>query len=359
MGRRLLVLLLLLAGLSLIGIGSIAILPLVLLHVIYLARARFAPGLPRDPNSKVWLGSLVTFRRDELLNTWLRITRTLGERCWTTSLPFLWFADLQTMVFLGPDPCDVKHILQTNVHEFVKGGVFHKLFHDLLGSGIFNSDGDRWKFQRKLASHLFTHRMMETKMLSVFRKNSSKLCDMLAQYKSLDIQDFFFRLTFDSFIEIAFSQSFNSLQQLERPEFLMVFDRAQLAIARRAFDPIWSLKRALNLGAERQLKCDVRYLRKLFRTVLDMKRVAAGQADMDLLDRLLISPEMISDEFIVDFMSVLINYQSYISCAASILSSLGETLPLAHYPGVHGSSAVHHHSRSGCTMSAPLPNLLL
>lgn len=27
--------------------------------------------------------------------------------------------------------------------------------HDLLGEGIFNSDGDRWKSQRKTASQIF------------------------------------------------------------------------------------------------------------------------------------------------------------------------------------------------------------
>ncbi|KAA8543341.1 hypothetical protein F0562_021164 [Nyssa sinensis] len=53
------------------------------------------------------------------------------------------------------NPSNVQHILKTNFNHYGKGDVFRATLSDLLGDGIFNSDGQNWKFQRQVASHEF------------------------------------------------------------------------------------------------------------------------------------------------------------------------------------------------------------
>jgi cytochrome P450 len=51
---------------------------------------------------------------------------------------------------------------------------------DLFGEGIFATDGDKWKHQRKLASHEFSTRVLREFNSVVFRTNASKLADKIA-----------------------------------------------------------------------------------------------------------------------------------------------------------------------------------
>ena len=50
------------------------------------------------------------------------------------------------------NPTNVEHILKTKFHNYPKGKQFSLILGDLLGNGIFNVDGDSWRFQRKMAS---------------------------------------------------------------------------------------------------------------------------------------------------------------------------------------------------------------
>ncbi len=54
------------------------------------------------------------------------------------------------------DDKDLEHVLKTKFELYMKGPDFHETFFDMLGNGILNSDGDSWKSQRKLASHMFS-----------------------------------------------------------------------------------------------------------------------------------------------------------------------------------------------------------
>lgn len=48
----------------------------------------------------------------------------------------------------------MKSIL-ANFSNYLKGPYFDKNLRDLLGHGIFNANGEQWKWQRKTASHVF------------------------------------------------------------------------------------------------------------------------------------------------------------------------------------------------------------
>lgn len=45
--------------------------------------------------------------------------------------------------------------LLANFENYEKGDHFSSMLHDLLGDGIFNSDGEAWRVQRKVASRIF------------------------------------------------------------------------------------------------------------------------------------------------------------------------------------------------------------
>ncbi|RLN36071.1 hypothetical protein C2845_PM03G21890 [Panicum miliaceum] len=53
------------------------------------------------------------------------------------------------------NPTNVEHILKTNFGNYPKGELTVSMVEDLHGVGIFNSDGDRWLWKRKAASHEF------------------------------------------------------------------------------------------------------------------------------------------------------------------------------------------------------------
>ena len=56
------------------------------------------------------------------------------------------------------NPANVEHVLKPTSASTPspKGELTVSMDEDLLGSGIFNSDGDRWLWQRKAASHEFS-----------------------------------------------------------------------------------------------------------------------------------------------------------------------------------------------------------
>lgn len=50
------------------------------------------------------------------------------------------------------NPANVEFMLKTKFDNYPKGKSFSTILGDLLGRGIFNVDGESWRFQRKIAS---------------------------------------------------------------------------------------------------------------------------------------------------------------------------------------------------------------
>ncbi|CAA2974864.1 alkane hydroxylase MAH1-like [Olea europaea subsp. europaea] len=66
----------------------------------------------------------------------------------------LWFANMDILGTV--DPANVHFIMSANFANFPKGPEFKKIF-EVLGDGIFNTDLDLWKNQRKQARSLLNH----------------------------------------------------------------------------------------------------------------------------------------------------------------------------------------------------------
>ncbi|GBC05785.1 hypothetical protein RclHR1_06420008 [Rhizophagus clarus] len=140
----------------------------------------------------------------------------------------------------------LEHVLKTKFENYVKGTKFSKIVYDVLGDGIFNADGDMWKFQRKLASHLFRGQNFRDVICVVFKEETKILLNILKDAAKsgdiIDLQDLFFRFTLDTFGKITFETDFGSLTHPENPvPFAEAFDFVQYMIDKRFINPIWPI----------------------------------------------------------------------------------------------------------------------
>lgn len=67
------------------------------------------------------------------------------------------------------------------IYLSLKGEVYHSYMEVLLGDGIFNVDGEKWRKQRKTASLEFASKNLRDFSTIVFKENAMKLSDILCQ----------------------------------------------------------------------------------------------------------------------------------------------------------------------------------
>eukprot|EP00049_Salpingoeca_infusionum_P018206 m.356193 g.356193 ORF g.356193 m.356193 type:complete len:531 (+) comp17469_c0_seq1:200-1792(+) len=187
-------------------------------------------------------------------------------------------------------PENVKHLLKDNFDNYVKGDYFYDRMSDLLGTGIFNSDGDQWLYQRKTASHLFKRNELRGYMMEVFNEHAKQACDFM-EAKTLgvpfDIQDVFYRYTLESIGRVAYGARIGAFDA-EVVAFAKNFDEAQWIVSQRMLDPLWQVTRWLKpfLPRERRLAKCVAALDEFAMKVIEERREVGDLADReDLLSR--------------------------------------------------------------------------
>ncbi|THU82991.1 cytochrome P450 monooxygenase pc-3 [Dendrothele bispora CBS 962.96] len=126
----------------------------------------------------------------------------------------------QTFIFrvLGVDriltmePEHIKAILATQFEDFHKGEMQEDQFNSLLGSGVFNSDGEMWKFHRSMTRPFFSK--VRISDYDVFERHAeetlSVLAERLAQGYPVDFQDAVARFTLDSATQFLFGKAVDS-----------------------------------------------------------------------------------------------------------------------------------------------------
>lgn len=79
-------------------------------------------------------------------------------------------------------PENLEYVLKTNFANYPKGRSFTYPSHDLLGQGIFNSDHELWKMQRKTASLEFSTRTLRDLMVKSNRTSvQQRMLPVLAE----------------------------------------------------------------------------------------------------------------------------------------------------------------------------------
>ncbi|KAG0336107.1 hypothetical protein BG004_008198 [Podila humilis] len=165
------------------------------------------------------------------------------------------------------EPACIQHILAKNQPNYEKGGEFKEIFHEFLGSGIFNADGDVWKTQRQLARpHFQTSEFKDSAMIN---KHTDHLIKILSKMldanpgEHVEVQNLFCRFTMDTASEFLFGENVNSLEH-EQSEFTTAFNYAQSISAWRFRVPYWKIF----LPKER-LNREVEVLNKFVYSIID------------------------------------------------------------------------------------------
>ncbi|KAH7854471.1 hypothetical protein Vadar_014168 [Vaccinium darrowii] len=200
------------------------------------------------------------------------------------------------------NPSNVQHILKSHFHIYQKGAFFRMTQADLLGDGIFNTNGESWKFQRQIASHEFN-----TKSLRKFIEHvvdtelNSRLIPILsaaaADKTVLDFQDILQRFAFDNVCAIAFGYDPALLvPSLPEEKFMKCFEDAVRIISQRfrhVHPLLWKAKRRLDFGSEKKLRIAVEGVREFAKELIKEKKQLLNEKSelesFDLLSRFLSS----------------------------------------------------------------------
>ncbi|KAI4338675.1 hypothetical protein MLD38_023703 [Melastoma candidum] len=239
----------------------------------YLLWFRFISQALTGP--RVWplLGSLPgLIRNANNMHEWIADNlRACSGTYQTCICPVPFLVRKQGLVTVTCDPRNLEHILKAKFGNYPKGPAWQVAFHDLLGDGIFNSDGDRWVFQRRTAALEFTTRRWLGG--SAVRSNTDP-CPGLPENA--------FTTSFDRATEAT-------LQRFILPEF------------------IWKVRKLLGLGMEVSLTRSLAhfdgYLSEIINTrkhelASQQQQVGGVSPHDDLLSRFMKKKESYSEEFL-------------------------------------------------------------
>ncbi|KAH7863564.1 hypothetical protein Vadar_019224 [Vaccinium darrowii] len=164
------------------------------------------------------------------------------------------------------DPANVEHMLKTNFDNYGKGWHNYSILGDLLGDGIFAVDGKKWRQQRKVSSYEFSTRVLRDFSSIVFQKNVAKLAKIISEAATsnqiMDIQDLFMKSTLDSIFKVAFGVELDSIcgSSEEGTKFTHALDDSSAVTLWRYVDVSWKIKKFLNIGAEVELKKNIKVI---------------------------------------------------------------------------------------------------
>ncbi|GMI80907.1 cytochrome P450, family 94, subfamily C, polypeptide 1 [Hibiscus trionum] len=213
------------------------------------------------------------------------------------------------------NPENVEYMLKTNFHNFPKGRPFSMILGDFLGRGIFNVDGDHWRFQKNMATLELGKLSIRSYAFDIINcEIKTRLIPLLSSFadgkkeRVLDLQEVFRRVSFDIICWFSFGIDPRCLElSLPMSKFSTAFDVASKLSAERAMNvsPLaWKIKRALNLGSEKELKRAVQIIDVLAKEVIRQRRKMGFSTGNDLLSRFMstVNDETYLRDIIISFL---------------------------------------------------------
>ncbi|XP_027337467.1 cytochrome P450 86A1-like [Abrus precatorius] len=244
---------------------------------------------------RVWpfFGSLpILFMNRNRIHDWIatNLHRSHSATYQTCTLPFPFFARKQGFYTVTSHPRNIEHILKTRFDNYPKGPEWQAAFHDLLGQGIFNSDGETWLMQRKTAALEFTTRTLRQAMARwVNRTIKNRLWCILDKASKekvyVDLQDLLLRLTFDNICGLTFGKDPETLSpDLPENPFSVAFNTATEITLQRLLYPglLWRFQKLLGIGNENKLKQNLKIVETYMNDALSARQKAPSD---DLLSR--------------------------------------------------------------------------
>ncbi|KAI3444287.1 hypothetical protein Pfo_000952 [Paulownia fortunei] len=252
------------------------------------------------------VGSLPDFLRNR--HRFLDWTTGILSRCPTNTAVFHRPGKVHGVITANPQI--VEHMLKSNFENYPKGTRFRTLLEDFLGTGIFNTDGESWKIQRKTASYEFnTKSLRNFVMENVTVELQTRLIPILESAartdRVLDVQDILERFAFDNICKVAFNVDPGCLggDGTVGGEFMQAFEDAATLSSGRfmyALPSLYVIKKFFNLGSEKKLQKSIatvlEFADKIIRTRMEER---TEKKDEDLLSRFIGNSEN-SVEFLRD-----------------------------------------------------------
>ncbi|GLU03630.1 hypothetical protein SLE2022_208190 [Rubroshorea leprosula] len=250
-----------------------------ILVVTKTSKSKYPPSKPQPnlPKSYPGIGSYLATKA----NRSRRLEWATGILQHSSSATFTISHPLGLRQIYTANPANVQYILKTHFPNYQKGILPRAALFDFLGDGIFNVNGDSWKFQRQVASHEFNTKSLRRFVETVVNTElSDRLIPMLSDAAEnrtvLDFQDILQRFAFDNICRIAFGYDpAYLLPSLPQAEFAQSFDDGtNLSSERvRVFHPIlWKIKRLFGIGSERRLRIATSEVRDFAKNIVREKK---------------------------------------------------------------------------------------
>ena len=179
------------------------------------------------------LGNIVTILR------WSKARQLLANgRKRFEALPTTTFAtnSLGSKFLFTIEPENLKHIQSVQFKNFAMPDRRKKAFVELLGHGIFNTDGAAWQHSRDMLRPNFVRSQVGD--LDTYEQHVDHLIAALPRdgATEVDLQPLFFKLTMDSATELLFGESTNTLVPKHVSPGALEFARAFQESQDRALD---------------------------------------------------------------------------------------------------------------------------
>ncbi|KAJ7648704.1 cytochrome P450 [Mycena polygramma] len=277
--------------------------------------ARLAPAVPGK-----WIGNI------DWMMTMVH-NRAVAKVGPVMNFRVLWIDSIFTVW-----PEHMKQMLATDFTNYVKGERFQFNMNSVLGTGVFNSDGEMWKFHRGMTRPFFSRDKISH--FDIFDAHAEDVISIMKQRTragfSVDFQDLVGRFTMDSATEFLFGTCVDSLKAnipyahnvaFPPPQstsahaqtanrFIETFNAAMQVIAQREWIgapwPLWEMFEDQTVAP---MKVVSAFLDPIISAAIEKKRLAEGLAlaaetkgeveAETLLDELLNStsdPKVLKDE---------------------------------------------------------------
>ncbi|KAH9919186.1 cytochrome P450 [Epithele typhae] len=202
----------------------------------------------------------------------------LAQTLWEFSEKFGFTYNFRVMFedrIFTSEPEYIKLILATDFQQYEKGPLLNGQLGTLLGVGVFNADGDMWKFHRSMTRPFFSKDRITH--FDIFDRHAehalNRLAKRMEQGIPVDWQDLVSRFTMDSATEFLFGRDCRSLEAplplpstfLARPSlpdnvhpadrFVRAFQKALEATAHRGrYQQAWPLAEMKEDSVQKHLK---------------------------------------------------------------------------------------------------------
>jgi cytochrome P450 len=190
-------------------------------------------------------------------------------RCPTYTMSFNFRGFGLTAGVMTANPANVEYVARSNFQNYPKGQFVVSVIEDLLGHGIFNSDGDQWLSQRKAASYEFSRRSMRDFVVKTVRfEIAERLLPLLSlaeqDGRTLDVQHVLERFAFDNICRVVLDEDPACLTEEGMmgvngcAEFMRALSDAQSIVMARFMLPVvkwaWRVQKLLNMEPERRMR---------------------------------------------------------------------------------------------------------